>query len=154
MRIVDYIESDHKPPDHYSAELRAKPYKVTEIVLPHDGGRSWLSGQNAQRLYQDLGWRVRVLPQGNVEDGIRAVRMAFPTLYINSACTGLLECLKRYQRVIPPGTSEPSKPLHDAYSHGADALRYAIQAAPQMDSGTADGGGLKLPPLKYSWEFK
>jgi phage terminase large subunit len=55
-----------------------------------------------------------------------------------------VECLKRYCRIIPATTGEPSKPKHDQFSHGADAARYMAQAAPQIQDGM---NGLKLPPL-------
>lgn len=152
LRVIDYIEDDHKPLDWYSAQLRQRPYNVQELFLPHDGAHDHLTGRSAQRSFEDLNWRVTVLPNESVEEGIRAVRMAFPTLYFNkSACTRLIECLKRYRRIIPATTGEPSKPAHDEFSHGADALRYTVLAAPQMGS-MADGGGLKLPPLKYNWK--
>jgi phage terminase large subunit len=91
-----------------------------------------------------------VLPNSPIEDGIRALRMAFRGLYIDRRCERLIECLKRYRRTIPKSTGEPSKPLHDEFSHGSDAARYMALAAPQMDA-INNGEGLKLPPLKYQW---
>jgi phage terminase large subunit len=38
--------------------------------------------------------------------------------------TLLQECLKRYRRAINSTTGQPTGPLHDEYSHGADAFRY------------------------------
>jgi len=35
----------------------------------------------------------------------------------------LIDCLKRYKRNIPTATDEPAKPVHDEFSHGADAIR-------------------------------
>lgn len=64
-----------------------------------------------------------------------------------------MECLKRYRRTIPKNTGEPSKPLHDEFSHGADAARYMALAAPQMDA-VNSGQGLKLPPLNYTWQYE
>ena len=148
LRIVDYIEDSHKPIDWYSGELMSKPsYRVQEIFLPHDGAHNHLTGQSTQRTLEDLRWRVTVLPRQDVEEGIKQMRLAFRQLYIDRRCTRLVECLKRYRRVIPATTGEPSKPCHDEFSHGADCARYMAQAAPQLQ----DGQGLKLPPLKYGW---
>jgi phage terminase large subunit len=36
----------------------------------------------------------------------------------------LQECLKRYRRAINATTGQPTGPLHDEASHGADAFRY------------------------------
>ncbi len=148
LRVIDYLEDHHKPPDWYSAQLRSKPYRVTELFLPHDGAHSHLTGPSPQRAFEDLKWTVNILPNQSVEDGIRTLRQTFPSLYIDRRCTRLLECLKRYRRTIPPSTQEPSKPLHDEFSHGADAMRYAALAAPQFGTGE----GLKLPALKYAWK--
>jgi phage terminase large subunit len=91
---------------------------------------------------------VTVLPRQDVEEGIKQLRLAFRQLYIDRRCTRLVECLKRYRRVIPASTGEPSKPMHNEFSHGADAARYMAQAAPLVTGGQ----GLQLPPLKYGWK--
>ena len=149
IRIVDYIEDSHKPIDWYSGELRAKFYRVQELFIPHDGAHNHLTGQSTQRTLEDLRWRVTVLPRQDVEEGIKQLRMAFRQLYIDKRCQRLIECLKRYRRVIPATTGEPSKPLHDEFSHGADAARYMAQAAPGVQD---SGEGLQLPRMKYGWK--
>ncbi len=152
LRVVDYIEDDHKTLDWYSGQLRGKDYAIGELFLPHDGAHDHLTGQSAQRTLEDLKWFVTILPNQPVEDGIRATRMAFKSLYIDKRCARLIDCLKRYRRTIPAMTGEPSKPMHDEFSHGADAMRYAALAAPQMDRsymGTTSGNAISLPNLKF-----
>jgi phage terminase large subunit len=153
LRIIDYIEDDHKTLDWYSQQLRMKPYTVSELFLPHDGGHAnYQTGQTTQVVLQGLNWRVTVLPNSPVDDGIRAARMAFKSLYINKPkCERLIECLKRYRRAIPNSTGEAGAPLHDEFSHGADAFRYACLAAPMMGS-MSESGGMKLPPLNYGFK--
>ncbi len=73
--------------------------------------------------------------------------MMFSQVYIDrTKCARLLECLKRYRRGIPTTTGEPGAPLHDEFSHGADAYRYLAMSAPMMDNELE----MKLPPLKYA----
>lgn len=154
IRVIDYIEDDHKTADFYSSELKKKPYKVSEFYLPHDGDAAdWRTGQTGKQVYERLGWRVSILPLSPVEDGIKATRVALKSTFIDKRCERLIDCLKRYRRVVPATTGEPSKPMHDEYSHGADMMRYLALAAPDMDV-AASGEGLKLPPLKYAWGFK
>jgi len=148
IRIVDFLEDDHKTLDWYSGELRKKDYSIVELFLPHDGAHDHLTGQSAQRTLEDLKWRVTILPNQSVEEGIRAVRMAFGSLYIDRHCVDLIDHLKRYRRVIPATTGEPSKPMHDEHSHASDCLRYTALAAPQMTGGE----GLSLPPIKWGWK--
>jgi len=154
LRVIDYIEDDHKTLDWYSRELKTRPYSISELFLPHDGAHAdYRTGQSAQRILQDLGWTATPLPKSPIDDGIRAARMAFKSLYVNKPkCERLIECLKRYRRTTPNSTGEPGNPLHDEFSHGADAFRYLCLAAPQMGT-TSESGGLKLPPLKYNWSF-
>jgi phage terminase large subunit len=68
----------------------------------------------------------------------------------NQASTGRarysLECLKRYRRAINQTTNEPGLPLHDQYSHGADAFRYLAVNADQL-SNDEWGGKLAYPRL-------
>lgn len=150
LRVIDCLENDHKPLDYYSGWLRERDYAVSEIFLPHDGAHDHLTGQSAQRTLEDLKWMVTVLPNQAIEDGIRALRMAFKSLYIDRKCTRLIEALKRYRRVIPAGTQEPGKPLHDEWSHMADMARYMALAAPMMDRAHPTGSGLQLPKLKFA----
>lgn len=151
LRVIDFHEASQKRADHYSAWMRQRDYPISEVYLPHDGAHDHLSGQSFQRDLEDLKWMVTVLPAQDVEDGIRAVRNLFPGMYIDRKLTELVEHLKRYRRVIPKGTNEPSKPVHDAHSHACDALRYCAMAAPQMDRVFPNGAiGLQLPKLKFA----
>lgn len=147
MRVIDYLEDSHKTLDWYSQELRKRPYNWGTIFLPHDGGHAnYQTGRSAKEILEDLGWRVEVLPNMSVEEGIRATRMMLKQTYIDRVkCARLIECLKRYRRAIPSTTNEPAGPLHDQYSHGADMTRYIAMAAPQMDNELS----MQLPKLKY-----
>lgn len=146
LRIIGYLEDDHKTLDWYSKELRKLNYSWGTVFLPHDGGHGdYKTGRTAQEILQDLKWTVEVLPNVSVAEGIRAARMMFGQVYIDNGCTRLLECLKRYRRNVPLSTGEPGAPRHDEFSHGADAFRYTAMAAPMMDNEL----GMKLPELKY-----
>lgn len=150
LRVIDYLEDSHKRPDHYSAWLRARDYPIAELFLPHDGAHDHLTGQSAQRTFEDLKWMVTILPPQDPEEGIRGLRQAFPGLYIDRRCVRLVDCLKRYRRTIPKTTGEPSTPMHDQHSHAADMMRYMALAAPQMDRAHPGGSGLQLAPMKYA----
>ncbi len=43
-----------------------------------------------------------------------------------------MECLKRYRRGVPASTGEPGNPVHDEWSHGADAFRYTALNAESL----------------------
>lgn len=147
MRIIGYIEDDHKTLDWYSKQLRELNYSWGKVFLPHDGAAGdYKTGRSAQQIMEDLKWTVEVLPRDDVGEGIRAARMMFSQVYIDRThCQRLLECLKRYRRTIPATTREPGAPAHDEWSHGADAFRYMAMAAPQMDNELT----MQLPKLNY-----
>jgi hypothetical protein len=61
-----------------------------------------------------------------VEDGINAVRQLFPQVYFDaSRCETGVDCLENYRKKYDAKTGEYLKsPVHDKFSHGADAFRY------------------------------
>jgi phage terminase large subunit len=61
-----------------------------------------------------------------VVDSINAARTVFPNCYFDRENTADgLNCLRHYRYDVDPETGQFSKqPLHDQYSHGADAFRY------------------------------
>jgi hypothetical protein len=84
-------------------------------------------------VFRKLGRTVDIVQIGDIEIGIKAARMAFPKCYFDDVRTKrLVDCLKRYRRSIPTTTGEPSTPLHDEYSHGADAFRYLAKCADRL----------------------
>jgi phage terminase large subunit len=92
------------------------------------------------------------VPQTDVEIGIKKARLVFPRCYFDRANTvRLRECLKRYRRTIPVTTNEPANPLHDEFSHGADAFRYLGMVADKLtDSGKARNQPINYPKRAYA----
>ena len=148
LRIIDYIEDSHKTLDWYSAKLKGMGLNWGKLWLPHDGAhKDYKTGKSAQQIMQELGWQVSIVPVSPIEPGIRVARQTFSRCYFDKTKTArLLECLKRYRRSIPTTTGEPGTPLHDEYSHGADAFRYLCATAEKMV--TTSHEALKYKRLK------
>jgi len=136
IRVLDYIEDSNRTLDWYVAQLAKRPYRWGTDFIPHDGRtRNFQTGKSTEELLRSMGRAPQVLAQTSVEEGIKAARMAFPRCYFDSKKTQrLLECLKRYRRDIHTKTGEPTAPLHDEFSHGADAFRYLGQAVERMET--------------------
>lgn len=136
LRVIDYIEDSHKTYADYAAMLEKKSYRYGTHFLPHDGGyKTEQTGKSGQEVLSDLGIKTTVLLKLDVEDGIKSARLMFPRIYVDKdKAARLVECLKRYRRRINQATNEPESPLHDEYSHGADAFRYMAQAAESMNN--------------------
>ena len=124
--ILDYIEDSHKTLDHYAARLRGMPYNWGTDWLPHDGNtKDFKTGKSTAEILKSFGRKTKQTPNITVEAGIKAARQTFRQCFFDKGkTTRLVECLKRYRRGVPTTTGEPGSPVHDEYSHGADAFRY------------------------------
>lgn len=134
LRIVDYIEESHRTLDWYVAELKKLPYQYGHDWLPHDGEhKDFKTGKSAKEILEALGRKVEITPNVSIEEGIRTARMTFSRTYFDKVKTERLQtCLKRYRRHINERTREPGSPIHDEFSHGADAFRYLGLVADQL----------------------
>jgi phage terminase large subunit len=145
IRIVHYIEGTQRTLSDYSAELKAlrldnQPLNWGNHFLPHDGyAKRHQTGKTDASVLEGLGWKVLRTPQMDVETGIKRAREVFSRVYFNKErAERLIECLKRYRRHINQSTNEPGAPVHDEYSHGADAFRYLALNADAMSNDNSD----------------
>ena len=133
LRIIGYIEDDHRTLDSYSAQLKNLSYNWGTMYLPHDGqSKDFKHGISAEEIMRKLGWDVRIVPKQDIESGIKLARMNFHRIYFDKSANRLVECLKNYRRSINSATNEPGAPLHDEFSHGADAFRYLCTSIDSM----------------------
>lgn len=149
IRIIEYIEDTHRKLSDYSQELKEKRYNWGKLFIPHDGYNETVASASPARILKDLGWDIpdkADLVEMSIENGIKATREVFPRVYFNKdKTTRLVECLKRYRRIVPRNTNEPRTPMHDEFSHGADAFRYMALAIDQMKNEERS-----WQPIKYS----
>lgn len=140
--LVDYVESDIKPLN----------YNWGSDWLPHDGfAKRHQSGKSDAEVMLALGRKVIAIPNMDIESGIRRGREVFPRVYFNKESPGvmrLVECLKRYRRHVSKATGEPSRPVHDEYSHGADNYRYIAIVADKLTNDADRKPNLPPPPKR------
>jgi phage terminase large subunit len=150
LRIIEYIEDSHRTLADYATELKNKPYNWGVDYLPHDGfSRDYKTGKSAEEILKSMGRLVEQTPNMDIEGGIKAARMSFSRMYFDKTKTArLVECLKRYRRSINKSTNEPGSPLHDEYSHGADAFRYMALVADALSN---SNGSMK--PIQYTRKY-
>jgi phage terminase large subunit len=149
VRVIDYIEDSHRTLADYVSDLKAKTYQGQPVNwghdwLPHDGfAKDYKTGKSAEEILRSLRRSPMKTPRMDIEGGIKAARGIFPRLLMDKErTTRLVECLKRYRRHISQSTNEPGQPLHDEYSHGADAFRYLALVCDQL-------GNDQWKPIKY-----
>lgn len=133
LNVVNYMEDSFRTYAEFVADLNALGYVWGTDWLPHDAeNKNPQTGTNAKQTLRGLNRKVKIIPRSDAEARIRAARMLFPRVYIDNTTrkrvTGhlggsrLVECLKRYRRAVPVSTGEPAAPVHDEYSHAADAF--------------------------------
>lgn len=147
IRLIEYIEDSHKILTDYISDLKNRKYQWGKDWLPHDGeAKDYKTGKSAQEILQSLGRNVEIVPKMDVEAGIKAARLLFPRCYFDVDKTKrLVDCLKRYRRLINSVTNEPGSPLHDEHSHGADAFRYLAVIADKMKNDETFRKPIKYP---------
>ena len=124
-RWIDYEESTQKDMAWLVRVLHARPYIYGRIVLPWDG-------QAAMEYLTLAGFRnvTKVDKRtASVQGEIEKVRRMFPTfLFHRTKCDRGIQCLRNYSRRHDDDNNVfAPKPMHNQWSHGADALRTGIE---------------------------
>jgi len=164
VRVIDYYSNQLQGLEHYIKIIREKErdlgYVHNKHFAPHDVavhefGTGMTRIEKARELglifetrKDDLGRMKSVLPNLTLEDGIEAVRSAFSRMWIDEErCADLLKCLENYRREYDVKLKiYHDKPLHNNFSHGADAARYMVLSL----SKTRDG--LSADELKQRYQ--
>lgn len=131
-RLIDYYQSSGVGLDHYAKVLSEKPYTYKDHLVPHDATvRELGTGKSRVEIARKLGLNMRVVPKLPLADGINAVRLFLPKVWIaEKECGTGIEGLRQYtkERILDEeGAGGEAlfrdKPLHNWASHPADALR-------------------------------
>jgi phage terminase large subunit len=137
IRVIRYIEDRQRYIPSYSQELKDLALNYGKLYLPHDGKARHVTGTSAEEQFRALGWDVEIVPNVDIEQGIRKAREVFGRVYVDRThASDLLSRLGRYRRRVN-SEGQASTPVHDDESHGADGFRYMALVADQMtnDSG-------------------
>jgi len=127
-RLIRYIEDAQKTISYYLATMQTYGYVYDTIWLPHDAENKTLAaaGRSIDDIVRAAGYKTRILPRVPILDSINAARTIFPSCWFDRehAAEGI-NCLRHYRYEVDLVTGQFSRnPLHDHYSHGADAFRY------------------------------
>ena len=127
-RLIRYIEDSQQTIAYYLAKMQTFGYVYDTLWLPHDAESKNIAsnGKSVDDIVRASGYNTRILPRVPILDSINAARMTFNKCYFDREnCHDGLQCLRHYRYDVDPETKMFSqKPLHDNYSHGADAFRY------------------------------
>lgn len=149
-RLIRYFEGSQRTMTSYLAQLQTFGYVYDTIWLPHDAENKTLAanGRSIEEIVRGAGFKTSIMPRVPVVDSINAARTIFPNIWFDREnCADGLNCLRHYRYEVDPNTGTFSKnPLHDQYSHGADAFRYIAlmikePAKPRKRQVVAPAGG-------------
>ena len=127
LRIIDMYANDGQSAGHYIEMLKATPYDIEQVWLPHDArAKTFSTGKSALEQFLEAGIPTAIAPQLSVQDGIEAVRQTLPMCYFDyNKCYVGVEALRVYRKSWDElHQCYSDKPLHDYASDYADGFRY------------------------------
>lgn len=159
--VQQYFAASGQVPAYYARKIReytdASGALLGTVYLPHDGTRQDRSGASAKSDLEAAGIpRIRSVPRTpevwHGVGGINTLRALLPRCYIDAGRCGVgwklgetempsgIDCLDYYSKKIDEKAGIiQDVPVHNQYSHGADALRtFAAAYAHRMLEGTSD----------------
>ena len=140
LNFIDYLEDYHRSLEWWAIQLQNRAYVYGTDWLPHDGVDAIIhkklvsaTDKSPEQILRALGRSPRLIQKLQVSTRINAGRMVFPTCrFDRDKCEEGLRALRMYQWGEPSSSGALKRePLHDAYSHGADAFQYAAIAMEQ-----------------------
>jgi phage terminase large subunit len=127
-RLIRYFETTQTTISEILGKMQTFGYVYDTLYLPHDAQNKTLAsqGRSIEEIVRASGYNVRIIGKVPVTDSINAARTIFSACYFDkNNCEVGLNCLRHYRYDVDPETKAFSqKPVHDQYSHGADAFRY------------------------------
>ena len=126
-RLIRYHEDNQKTISDYLAKMQTYGYVYDTLWLPHDAENKTLAaaGRSIDQIVRSAGYKTKIIPRTPIVDSINAARTLFRNCWFDrDNCYDGLQCLRHYRYEVDPDTKAFSKnPLHDQFSHGADAFR-------------------------------
>jgi phage terminase large subunit len=126
-RLIRYFETSQETISAILARMQTFGYIYDTLWLPHDAENKTLAaaGRSIEEIVRSSGYKTRIIPRTPVVDSINAARTTFRNCWFDrDNCVDGLQCLRHYRYEVDPDTKQFSRnPLHDQYSHGADAFR-------------------------------
>ena len=126
-RLIRYFETSQETISAILAKMQTFGYVFDTLWLPHDAENKTLAaaGRSIEEIVRAAGYKTRIIPRTPIADSINAARTIFSNCWFDRInCADGLQCLRHYRYEVDPDTKQFSRtPLHDQYSHGADAFR-------------------------------
>jgi len=140
INIIDYYEKNKEGLEHYIQVLQSKPYTYGKHIAPHDiAVREFGSGITRLDKARQLGINFTISNDASLMDGIEQVRSNLPRMWFDDVrCSKLVTALENYRQEYDSKKKVyKAHPLHDYYSHAADAMRYLCVSLSKVKEGAS-----------------
>ncbi len=138
IRIIDYYEKSKEGLEHYVKVVKDKPYLYGKHIAPHDiAVKEFGSGMTRIEKAMNLGIDFIISSKLSIEDGIEAVRSNLPKIFIDkNKCDRVIKSLENYRQEFDAKKKiYKQTPLHNEFSHCADAIRYMCVSLSKVKDG-------------------
>lgn len=162
IHFIDYYEFARDGLPHYVKLVKSKPYVYGDHIAPHDiKVTEWGSADTRLETAYSLGLRFRVAPKLGISEGNEASRKVIGrSRFDRTKCARGIEALKHYSRVntglvdMDGNAIYSDTPVHDGYSHPADAFRTGAVVMHTILPGRVDGGEVidMFPQIESTYE--
>lgn len=131
VHVIDYYSASNRSIDHFVSVILSKPYVYGRHFPPHDiMVREQGSGLTRKEMYKQLGVNFSEVYKLDLLDGIECVKMSLGKIWIDEVkCKDLIKDISNYRQEFDAEKKRYKPiPLHDSFSHAADAFRYMCVA--------------------------
>lgn len=154
VAIIDYEEAEGEALPYFVKKMKERPYTYGKHYPPHDAAvKDFGTGKSVISTAKELGLKFEYPVQApSVIDGINAGRLLMAKCWFDAKkCARLIECLRQYRKTFNPRLGVfTGVPVHDQFSHGADAYRgLAVRHKTPVDKPK----GQNVPPVSRSYEW-
>ena len=156
--FINYYENNGEGLEHYVKYLNE--FKLKNDIqwgihfVPHDMmNKEFTTGVDRLQTAREFGYHMTVVPKKPIDEGIQAVRSLLPLCYFDSEkCLHGLKCLDFYRKKWNDNLKcYYDEPLHDRWSHGSDAMRYACIGIKSIGFGNDGGLDDDFQALRKYW---
>ena len=131
INVLHYYENHGEGLPHYISYLDKFKSRYNCVYgmhfAPHDmSNRDFSNGEQRIDVARKLGYSMTLVPKTAVDEGIQDVRSTLAHCSFDAIdCKRGIQCLDFYRKKWNDNLKVYyDEPLHDQYSHGADAFRY------------------------------